>query len=647
MDPHSAESGHPGPDGLLARMRLALAPRFDAAVIVLDDADLAGNLFPLCSIDGCVRFLATKQLCQTHLYRWKRLGEPELNAFRDLPGQRTRPERLNLEGLPEGLRIELALAIQLLASRKRERQRFRAQDLRSLISELRQRQTGSLLTDSGMESTELWDAPAQLRRVHTTLYSELEVFLAPPDAASEFERDLWRLEVMGFRGRTGQGGTLRFKPVPQPWLRLLAKRFMRWRISTGTSYSQLNRDMTALHRLADAFTEHAGENGAVHEFTRETVEVYLNLLLRLGLSPASRSYSLSSTALFLRAAREHNWEPGLSASAGIHLGDHPRRPTALPRALPEFIMAQIEDPDMLGRLEQPHRLMMQILIRTGLRLADTYRLELDCLLVDDQNAPYLRYFNHKMSREATLPIDDELADAIRQQQRIVRDAMPSARYLAPSPQSRTGDRPFNSGTAAGIIQTWQTTIGLRDEQGLPFRFTAHQLRHTYATRLINADVPQEVVRRLLDHESHEMTARYARLKDESVRRHWEQAQKINIHGEVINPGQDETINDAAWMKENLGRATMALSNGYCGLPLQQACPHANACLTCPVFVTTPDFLSEHLNHLRSTKKLIAQAESAGRTRVVEMNRHVAANLENIIATIQTTAPGEGNRCDAD
>ena len=27
----------------------------------------------------------------------------------------------------------------------------------------------------------------------------------------------------------------------------------------------------------------------------------------------------------------------------------------------------------------------------------------------------------------------------------------------------------------------------------------------------------------------------------------------------------------------------------------------------PVFVTTPDFLSEHLNHLRSTKRLIAQA----------------------------------------
>jgi integrase len=145
-----------------------------------------------------------------------------------------------------------------------------------------------------------------------------------------------------------------------------------------------------------------------------------------------------------------------------------------------------------------------------------------------------------MSREATLPIDDELAAAITQQTLTDRAIMPEAKYLAPAPNSRRGARPRNPGTAAGLIQAWQTTIGLRDEQGHPFRFTVHQLRHTYATRLINADVPQEVVRRLLDHESHEMTARYARLKDETIRRHWEQATKINIRGETIKPDQDNS-----------------------------------------------------------------------------------------------------------
>ena len=33
------------------------------------------------------------------------------------------------------------------------------------------------------------------------------------------------------------------------------------------------------------------------------------------------------------------------------------------------------------------------------------------------------------------------------------------------------------------------------------------------------------------------------------------------------------------MKQNLARAKTALPNGYCGLPLQKSCPHANALLT--------------------------------------------------------------------
>jgi hypothetical protein len=184
------------------------------------------------------------------------------------------------------------------------------------------------------------------------------------------------------------------------------------------------------------------------------------------------------------------------------------------------------------------------------------------------------------------------------------------------------------------MKALQEAIGLRDEQGRPFRFTANQLRHTYGTRLINADVPQEVVRRLLDHDSSEMTARYARLNDQTIRRHWERARKINIRGESVPLEQGSTLSDAAWMKENLGRATMALPNGYCGLPLQQSCPHANACLTCPVFITTPDFLAEHLEQLRATNRLIGEAEARGNSRMLEMNQQIAANLENISTAIE-------------
>jgi hypothetical protein len=40
------------------------------------------------------------------------------------------------------------------------------------------------------------------------------------------------------------------------------------------------------------------------------------------------------------------------------------------------------------------------------------------------------------------------------------------------------------------------------------------------------------------------------------------------------------MSDAAWALENVARAKQTLPNGYCGLPLQQSCPHPNACLAC-------------------------------------------------------------------
>lgn len=619
------------PDGHMQRMRLSLSPRFAGDVITIDDKDTAMALYPVCTLPSCVRFRRRGHFCEAHYHRWRTRGRPALELFTADPGPATPPEAFVLDGLPLRLRLELALAIQFLAATPGKHRRISPPGIRALINALPQSGISTLLHMDA--TTALPGASAEVRRVLAALAAAVESFLEPPDAAIEFARDVWRLGVMGMTGKSGTAGTLVFTSIEQPWLRLLIKRFMRWRISTGTGYHQVNRDITAMHRLAEALTSHAGPDATKEQFTRETIDAYMSLLVRLKLSPASRRYFLSSVSIFLRAVRQQGWEPELPSSAGVHRSDHPRLPEALPRALPEFIMAQIEDPKALEQLEQPHRLMMQILIRTGLRLSDAYRLDIDCLVNDKQNAPYLRYLNHKMSREAHIPIDEELAAQISESARAVLARIPDARVLAPAPTSRDGRRPWSTPGASNRIAAWQQTIGLRDELGRPFRFTAHQLRHTYGTRLINADVPQEVVRRLLDHESSEMTARYARLRDDTIRRHWEKARKINIHGDTIDLQHSPALSDAAWIKENLGRATMALPNGYCGLPLQQSCPHANACLTCPVFVTTPDFLSEHLAHLKSTKRLIAEAQSAGRSRMVEMNTKVATHLENIISAI--------------
>lgn len=156
--------------------------------------------------------------------------------------------------------------------------------------------------------------------------------------------------------------------------------------------------------------------------------------------------------------------------------------------------------------------------------------------------------------------------------------------------------------------------------------------------MINNNVPTTVISRLLDHSSIAMTEIYARLEDETLKREWEKYnQRVNIKGEVISIDPDGPVSEAAWMKERLGRAKQTLPNGHCGLPLQQSCPHPNACLTCDHFLTTEQFLPVHRAQLAETEQLIAEAQAQGSERKREMNESVRVNLVRIIEGLESIA----------
>jgi hypothetical protein len=289
-----------------------------------------------------------------------------------------------------------------------------------------------------------------------------------------------------------------------------------------------------------------------------------------------------------------------------------------------------------------YRLVTIVLMRCGLRVSDALKLPTDCVLTDTDGAAYLRYFNHKMKRDALVPIDEELHGLLAEQQHHVHARWPdSTPCLFPRPTKNIeGTQPVASTTYRLALYRWLQRCDIRDEHQRPVNLTPHQWRHTLGTRLINRDVPQEVVRRLLDHDSPQMTAHYARLHDTTVRRHWERARKVNIDGVPVVLDPAGPLAEAAWAKQRLGRATQALPNGFCGLPVQKNCPHANACLTCPMFITTAEFLPQHRQQHQQILQIITAAEARGQTRLTQMNRQVADNLEKIITALEDDQPQE-------
>lgn len=310
-------------------------------------------------------------------------------------------------------------------------------------------------------------------------------------------------------------------------------------------------------------------------------------------------------------------------------------------------MGQLEQEDTLDRLpDLTTRTAVVILIETGLRSIDCLRLPFDPITTDEAGAPYLRFYNHKLSREAIIPVSDRLVAQITAQQQDLRERFPAPpSILLPAVrQNPDGKRPFLWSALSNRLTRWLHDCDIRDAAGRAVRVTAHQFRHTVGTRMINNEVSMDVVQRMLDHGSPEMTARYATIKDQTLRRVWDRfQQRINIQGELIPlAAAGSPMSDAAWALENLARAKQTLPNGYCGLPLQQTCPHPNACLTCDSFLTTGEFLPAHRDQLTRTEQLIAQAETDGRQRLVEMNEPIRLNLISIIDGLE--ALGDDAAC---
>ena len=139
--------------------------------------------------------------------------------------------------------------------------------------------------------------------------------------------------------------------------------------------------------------------------------------------------------------------------------------------------------------------------------------ELDCVHEVPELGAWLKVPLGKLDTERMVPLDDDALDLI---DRLAALRCPGR----PLPHPRTGKPTEFLLTRHGARLS---ATGLRNElrraaaaAGLS-ETTPHQLRHTYATALINSGVSLQALMALLGHQSANMSLRYARLFDATVR----------------------------------------------------------------------------------------------------------------------------------
>jgi hypothetical protein len=165
--------------------------------------------------------------------------------------------------------------------------------------------------------------------------------------------------------------------------------------------------------------------------------------------------------------------------------------------------------------------------------------------------------------------------------------------------------------------------------------TPHQLRHTYATALINAGVSLQALMALLGHVSTQMSLRYAHLFDHTVRTEYERALELaKSHiGGLPTTGPQLPITDvtgARW--KDTPAIKSRLAGGYClRAPAQGSCPYANICEHCPSFHTDATHLGILAAQRLDAQDLVADAEQRGWFNEADRHLKLIARLDALIA----------------
>ena len=269
----------------------------------------------------------------------------------------------------------------------------------------------------------------------------------------------------------------------------------------------------------------------------------------------------------------------------------------------------------------------------GLRISSACSLKLDCLAVDPGGQPWLIYLDHKGDDEDLVPIPAEVAEEIRAQQQRAREQFPHTPWLLPAQRAnRDGQKHLCDSEVRRRLRRWVLECDMREQSGRAIEFKPHRFRHTIATELLNGGLSKAGIQRFLSHESGAMTDVYAHMLDQTLKQEWlATRERINAAGERVALTTPVIDDDAAWLKHQLARAKQTLPDGECGLPIQQRCPHPNACHSCPHFLTDERYRPVLQKQLERAEQRVADAERAGHERLAEINRPDVLDLRRIIA----------------
>ena len=263
----------------------------------------------------------------------------------------------------------------------------------------------------------------------------------------------------------------------------------------------------------------------VDQIRREHVRELREQLLREGRRPRYRfgkrvseghvpltPASLHAYHRVLRAFYRWSVSEGFSADRGVSSIKAPKEPSREPRV---FTVGEVES--LLQAASPRDRLIVVLLLETGLRVSELCALQVADFRLDNPDGPYLDVRSGKGRKQRAIPLTTGLTRKLRQ---YLTHGRPSTRTpsLFVTERSRRGEdhRPLNRNAVEVLIRRLGRRAGIKGS-----RLSPHSFRHTFATRAVSAGMDPIRLQRVLGHTTLTMVSRYVHFGKSDLLRGWD------------------------------------------------------------------------------------------------------------------------------
>lgn len=401
--------------------------------------------------------------------------------------------------------------------------------------------------------------------------------------------------------------------------------------------SSICRYIIALQKFYDFLISNKINMNNLSDLQNNHIEMLIFHLQQSDVSKSSISTVLASLKWLLKHGKQFGYEgfPKHEVFSGEEFKMLKIEDTLKTKTISKYIMSQIEKA-LKNENDILLKSILEIGIDTGLRLNECLSLTTSSLSYDFTDKPILHVVSEKNSSERFIPVSNRVKKAV---QNLINLSDESRGFLRTDcitvfKDNKTNNHIFlKQQRFRDFLSKFVKTCNIVNENGELYNLNYHSFRHTLGTSMINKGMSIFEIQDYLGHESLHSTSIYAKIENPTLHKKYKE---IGFIGKIIEEPKNLIIDQAE--EEQIDTLhTASLPDGICSKPIDnegKICAKYNMCLLCPKFITTPNHLEIHKNHLeriRNDKQQYMTEEYIGSLEHLEK---IEYTLETIISQLE-------------